>query len=501
MKFDAGTIVEETVTGLLKLGFVTSVDDVISRCHWRQEYGTPLSFVGRTQAMREMQIQLAAAHIHSIGRLGAWNYELSGVSDSFMQGVRCVDQLLQEEDAMLNTARGHVPKLAPLGAQWQADRPVYTVLVDMDNTLCNYEEAFERAVREQFPHIDIVPQERRLHWHIELDYPEEHRALVVSVNSIPGFFRNMKPNEYGCETLHEMLAEGLEVFIVTAPDPVTTAQCVAEKVRWVEEHLGSEWKNRLILTRDKTTIAGDVLIDDKPTCHTGRAKPSWKHVVFHQSYNADLPNRRRIRHWRDWRRVLFPRVSRQLPATLFPDGAIRFSFVVTTHDAELNQLRKTLDAIIAQTATLQVPVEHEVLVIDDHTCGMHPIYPEYREKCDLRFINEIPTGASSSINTGVEAAKHSYIVVVDWCSDFAEHSSLGPKLARFLAMSNHCIPHVFATKHGVLGFPKPAWQSLPEGRARVAVSEIVELLVQDGCTRVPMEELLSDGMGVERLSS
>jgi 5'-nucleotidase len=32
---------------------------------------------------------------------------------------------------------------------------------------------------------------------------------------------------------------------------------------WVENHLGKDWINRLILTRDKTMINGDVLIDDK----------------------------------------------------------------------------------------------------------------------------------------------------------------------------------------------------------------------------------------------
>ena len=33
----------------------------------------------------------------------------------------------------------------------------------------------------------------------------------------------------------------------------------------MEEHLGSEFTKRVILTRDKTLVRGDVLIDDKPT--------------------------------------------------------------------------------------------------------------------------------------------------------------------------------------------------------------------------------------------
>ena len=31
---------------------------------------------------------------------------------------------------------------------------------------------------------------------------------------------------------------------------------------WVEKHLGKSWVERIILTRDKTMVAGHILIDD-----------------------------------------------------------------------------------------------------------------------------------------------------------------------------------------------------------------------------------------------
>lgn len=33
---------------------------------------------------------------------------------------------------------------------------------------------------------------------------------------------------------------------------------------WVERHLGPEFLDKVILTRDKTIVSGDILIDDKP---------------------------------------------------------------------------------------------------------------------------------------------------------------------------------------------------------------------------------------------
>ena len=40
--------------------------------------------------------------------------------------------------------------------------------------------------------------------------------------------------------------------------------CVCVQYAWVEKHLGQEFVEQVILTRDKTLISGDILIDDKP---------------------------------------------------------------------------------------------------------------------------------------------------------------------------------------------------------------------------------------------
>ena len=55
--------------------------------------------------------------------------------------------------------------------------------------------------------------------------------------------------------------------------------CVLEKYQWVEAHFGYDWTKRVILTRDKTIVSGDILIDDKPEI-TGCAMPPWQHVLY-----------------------------------------------------------------------------------------------------------------------------------------------------------------------------------------------------------------------------
>ena len=56
---------------------------------------------------------------------------------------------------------------------------------------------------------------------------------------------------------------GHEVFICTAP-LTNYENSVLEKYKWVEKNFGHEWIKKIILTKDKTLIKGDILIDDNP---------------------------------------------------------------------------------------------------------------------------------------------------------------------------------------------------------------------------------------------
>jgi 5'-nucleotidase len=79
---------------------------------------------------------------------------------------------------------------------------------------------------------------------------------------------------------------------------------VGEKYDWISCHLGDEWCHRVIITRDKTLIKGDILIDDKPQVTGLNEKPAWKHVVFSQSYNTNVKGKMRLDSWEMWKETL-----------------------------------------------------------------------------------------------------------------------------------------------------------------------------------------------------
>lgn len=112
---------------------------------------------------------------------------------------------------------------------------------------------------------------------------KEAETVLRGIMNESGFFLSIKPINGAIEALKEMKKEGHTVFIVTSPLS-NNDHCVPEKYKWVENHLGKEWTRNLIITKDKTVVSGDYLIDDKPSV-IGVSKPSWEHIYFDHSYN------------------------------------------------------------------------------------------------------------------------------------------------------------------------------------------------------------------------
>lgn len=107
------------------------------------------------------------------------------------------------------------------------------IFIDMDDTLCDYQSAYERLRHTT-------------------DYPQ----------SVDGFWLSLEPLSLAIETMH-WLAElpAISVYILTAPS-VHNPNCYTEKRLWVEKHLSIDWAHRLIISTDKGLLRGDLLIDD-----------------------------------------------------------------------------------------------------------------------------------------------------------------------------------------------------------------------------------------------
>ncbi|MFT3890285.1 MAG: hypothetical protein QM730_01515 [Anaerolineales bacterium] len=174
------------------------------------------------------------------------------------------------------------------------------ILIDMDGVLADFDGEFIKRWRERYPDQFYIPIHERTLFYVKDQYPPEFHPQLMEILLEPNFFRTMMPIEGGREALHEMDTLGFEVFICTSPFS-TYQNCVLEKYQWVENYLGAHWVDRIILTKDKTLVRGDILIDDKPHI-TGVDVPTWEHILYDRPYNQNVEKRRLT--WKTWKDVL-----------------------------------------------------------------------------------------------------------------------------------------------------------------------------------------------------
>lgn len=175
------------------------------------------------------------------------------------------------------------------------------ILVDMDDVIADFDRGFLDLYRAQNPDQFFVSLENRRNFRLKNDYPKDLRPLVEKVYFSKGFFLNLPPVEGSLEALSELKKEAKNVYICTSPF-TENPFCLSEKWGWVENYLGHDWIERLIITRDKTMVHGDMLIDDRPNIR-GIMKPSWEHILYSRPYNQDVEGKRRLT-WQNWREVL-----------------------------------------------------------------------------------------------------------------------------------------------------------------------------------------------------
>lgn len=176
------------------------------------------------------------------------------------------------------------------------------VLIDQDGVLADYERGFYEKWTTAFPDELVIEIADRRTFYLRQNYPVYLHEKLDAVRNAPGFFRNLPPVEGALEAVSEIVAAGYDVRICTSPID-QYENCVLEKYEWVERHLGREFTKRVILTKDKTIVHGDFLIDDKPLIE-GYRQPAWRQVVFDAPYNRDSTAGIRLTDWKNWREAL-----------------------------------------------------------------------------------------------------------------------------------------------------------------------------------------------------
>ncbi len=176
------------------------------------------------------------------------------------------------------------------------------ILVDMDNTLADFDAAFLSLWQKTYPDEFFIPLDKRRGFHLAEDYPDHLLDKIQKICDGKNFVKNLPPISGGIEAVRELLDAGHDVRFCSSHFR-EYKNCITEKYQWIEKHFGKEAVDRIIMTRDKTLVRGDLLIDDKPKI-SGLATPTWEHILYDRPHNRQITDKRRLA-WDNWRDIIF----------------------------------------------------------------------------------------------------------------------------------------------------------------------------------------------------
>lgn len=180
------------------------------------------------------------------------------------------------------------------------------VLVDMDMTLNKMSDTFTDYLKKYYPWPLEEPKEENMTkyemmtWYRPKIPQHLHEGLMSRVFGTRGFWEAIPPQEHAAEVM-EAMDKKFDVHIVTSPW-IDYKDCYKEKRNWVEEHLPFFDVVKIIFTRNKHLINGDVIIDDAP--HYLDEFPNEK-IIFDQPYNRKTKGDHRVTDWLEIREILW----------------------------------------------------------------------------------------------------------------------------------------------------------------------------------------------------
>lgn len=152
-----------------------------------------------------------------------------------------------------------------------------TILVDMDDVLEQLVNGWTSFLNHEYG-TEVSP-DAVTDWDVSLAFPTLSKEQVYSVTLRDELWDYVYPTPGADEVLRRLMAEGHEIFVVTA----TTYETLRAKMDRVLFRYFPyiDW-HHVIITDCKAMVRGDVLIDDKPENLLGG---SYRRILFTARHN------------------------------------------------------------------------------------------------------------------------------------------------------------------------------------------------------------------------
>lgn len=175
-------------------------------------------------------------------------------------------------------------------------RPLH-ILVDLDGVVADWGKAYDEALDTGGRYARDIPRTKdQPAWDLRAGRSDSEIAIIDEIMTAPYFYENLPLVKGAQAGIAFLVNQGHRVTFVSSPY-LDNPTCASDKLDWVRRHFGRQMATETILTGDKTSVRGDILIDDRPSI-TGRFEPEWQHVVFGDyRYNQSSQAPARLSSW------------------------------------------------------------------------------------------------------------------------------------------------------------------------------------------------------------
>lgn len=175
------------------------------------------------------------------------------------------------------------------------------ILVDMDSTLNCWHEHFLNYASQHGWEIDV--EKFKTTWsglecflNVSLALGQKRWNKILCDYK---FWRNIPIKPFARSTMEDLVVEH-DVWIVTAPYDLYSGY-VIDKFIWISNYLPFFDLDKVIFEKDKWTIPGDVIIEDKPK--TLKKYPGIT-ICFDYPYNRNVEVTHRVKSWKEIANIL-----------------------------------------------------------------------------------------------------------------------------------------------------------------------------------------------------
>ncbi|MBQ9910516.1 MAG: NUDIX domain-containing protein [Lachnospiraceae bacterium] len=168
-----------------------------------------------------------------------------------------------------------------------------TILVDMDDTIEQLLQTWVSDVNARYGTHAVVDDVKS--WDVTKAFPGLTRQQVYEIPDEPGFWGRVKPVPGAVEGLQKLIADGHDIYIVTATQYESLAEKMSDLLFKYFPFIS--WR-QVIVTKRKQMIRGDVLIDDGPHNLEGG---EYEKILVDASHNRDYDEKAhgmiRVKNW------------------------------------------------------------------------------------------------------------------------------------------------------------------------------------------------------------